>query len=86
MDFTQVFHVKLTLFLLATHKFHYQLVAKYLYILYKAPTCFGQDVWPENVGALCNIYNIYIFVYILQIVGSEFFFVFDCCTSDIILL
>ena len=27
-----------------------------IYILFKAPTCFGQHVWPENVGALCNIY------------------------------
>jgi len=31
MDFTQVLLVKLTLFLLATHKFHFQLVAKYIY-------------------------------------------------------
>jgi len=56
MDVTQVFRVKLTRFLLVTHKIHYQLVAKYLYVLNKAPTCFGQDVWPENVGALSNIY------------------------------
>jgi len=55
MDFTQVFHVNLTHFVLAKHKFYYQLVAKYLYTLNKAPTCFGQDVWSENVGALCYV-------------------------------
>jgi hypothetical protein len=32
----------------STAKFHYQLAAQCLYLLYNAPTCFGHAFWPSS--------------------------------------